>query len=339
MSVDRAGLEALVRAAVRAAVQEAERPAAKKGETCDGQCPGCTKTPGGPGCGGTCSAQGCAGCGGACKAAPKGEAAPAACEDGCKPRHAPAPPVRDPLALQRLVEETPSRIAQGRAGTRYPTRVYLGIRAEHAVALDAVAAEVPDDFVAKLGCLPLRTKAVSKQDYLLLPDLGRRLDDESRARVEQQATRGVDLQVIAADGLSAWALMRQGEVLLPALVEALKGRGFTVGRPLFVRHARIGVQDEIGVLTSARATVILVGERPGLGTGDSLSLYTAYKPRLGQDNSEKNCISNVRPLGVPPAQAAALCADLMRRTFDAGGGGVHLVRPVRDIPKRQGLGG
>ncbi|MBM4380605.1 MAG: ethanolamine ammonia-lyase subunit EutC [Deltaproteobacteria bacterium] len=350
MSVDRSSLEAVVRAAVEAAVAEAGRLAARKGDVCDGQCAGCTKTPGGPGCGGACSAskdgaQGCSACGGACKAdkvaAPKVQAdgAGAACDDGCKPRNAPPPPVRDPLALKRLVEETPSRIAQGRVGTRYPTRVYLGIRAEHAVALDAVAAEVPDDVAAKLGCLPLKTKAVSKQDYLLFPDLGRRLDDESRAKVEQQATRGVDIQVIAADGLSAWALMRQGEVLLPALLEALKGRGFTVGRPLFVRHARIGVQDEIGVLTGARATIILVGERPGLGTGDSLSLYSAYKPRLGQDNAEKNCISNVRPLGVPPAQAAALCADLMRRTFDAGGGGVHLVRPVRDIPKRQSVGG
>ena len=346
MSVDRASLEAMVRAAVEAAVKEAGQPAPKKGEVCDGQCPGCTKTPGGPGCGGTCSAaQGCAACGGSCKGertAQKVEAAVTAtdaCDDGCKPRNAPPPPVRDPLALKRLVEETPSRIAQGRVGTRYPTRVYLGIRAEHAVALDAVAAEVPDELVAKLGCLPLKTKAVSKQDYLLFPDLGRRLDDESRAKVEQQATRGVDIQVIAADGLSAWALMRQGEVLLPALVSALQGRGFTVGRPLFVRHARIGVQDEIGVLTGARATIILVGERPGLGTGDSLSLYTAYKPRLGQDNAEKNCISNVRPLGVPPAQAAGMCADLMRRTFDAGGGGINLVRPVRDIPKRQSVGG
>ena len=133
--------------------------------------------------------------------------------------------------------------------------------------------------------------------------------------------------------------MRQGEALLPALLKALQARGFTVGKPLFVRHARIGVQDEIGVLTGAKSTVILVGERPGLGTGDSLSLYTAYKPRLGQDNAEKNCISNVRPLGIPPGQAAEMCADLLRRTFDAGGGGVHLVRPVRDVPRRPGMGG
>lgn len=346
MSVDRERLEALVREAVAGALAS-QLP---KGATCDGKCAGCTKTPGGPGCGGTCSASDGKACGCGAGACGKKETAPAApspgasaassCgDDGCTPRNVRPPPVRDPLALKRLVEQTPSRVAQGRAGTRYPTRVYLGIRAEHAVALDAVAAEVPDDFPAKLGCLALKSRAASKQDYLLFPDLGRRLDDESRARVEREATRGVDVQLIAGDGLSAWALMRQGEALVPALLKALQARGFTVGKPLFVRHARIGVQDEIGVLSGAKSTVILVGERPGLGTGDSLSLYTAYEPRLGQDNAEKNCISNVRPLGIPPVQAAELCADLMRRTFDAGGGGVHLVRPVRDIPRRQGTGG
>jgi ethanolamine ammonia-lyase small subunit len=346
MSVDREKLEALVREAVAGALAS-QLP---KGAVCDGTCAGCTKTPGGPGCGGTCSASDGKACGCGAAGCSKKDAAPTApaatavtppscSDDGCTPRNVRPPPVRDPLALKRIVEQTPSRVAQGRAGTRYPTRVYLGIRAEHAVALDAVAAEVPDDFPAKLGCFALKSRAASKQDYLLFPDLGRRLDDESRARVEREATRGVDVQVIAADGLSAWALMRQGEALVPALVKALQGRGFTVGKPLFVRHARIGVQDEIGVLTGAKSTVILVGERPGLGTGDSLSLYTAYKPRLGQDNAEKNCISNVRPLGIPPVQAAEMCADLVRRTFDAGGGGIHLVRPVRDIPRRQGTGG
>ena len=84
--------------------------------------------------------------------------------------------------------------------------------------------------------------------------------------------------------------------------------------------------DEIGETLGARSTAILVGERPGLGTGDSLSIYTAFGPALGQDNAEKDCISNIRPVGVPPAEAALECAQLMKRTFAAGGGGVHLTR-------------
>ena len=99
------------------------------------------------------------------------------------------------------------------------------------------------------------------------------------------------------------------------------------------------MQDEIGVLTQAKSTIILVGERPGLGTGDSLSIYTAFGPKLGQDNAEKNCISNVRDLGIPPLEAARECATLMKRTFAAGGGGLNLVRPLRVISKRASIGG
>ena len=271
--------------------------------------------------------------------APKAEA-PADCgPDGCVPRAVRPLPVRDPFELKKLVDQTPARIVQGRTGTRYLTRVYVGIRAEHAIALDAVASEIPDDFPAKLGCLPLRTRAKDKQDYLLFPNHGRRLDDASKALLEREATKDVDVQVIAGDGLAPWALLRQGAELVPALLKELGAKGLSVGRPLFVRYARIGVQDEIGVLTRARSTVILVGERPGLGTGDSLSIYTGYAPRLDQDNAEKNCISNVRPLGLPPAQAARDCAALMRRTFDAGGGGLHLVRPTRDVVAHRPVGG
>jgi ethanolamine ammonia-lyase small subunit len=246
--------------------------------------------------------------------------------DGCVPRAVKPLPVRDPDALRKLISATPARVVQGRTGTRYLTRVYCGIRAEHAIALDAVHSEIPDDFCGKLGLIPLRTRAKDKEDYLLFPDHGRRLDDKSRATLEKDASKGVDVQIIAGDGLAPWALLRQGAELIPALEAELKAVGLKTGKPVFVKYARIGVQDEIGVLTQARSTVILVGERPGLGTGDSLSIYTAYGPRLGQDNSEKNCISNVRPLGHPPRDAARMCAELMKKTFEAQGGGLKLVR-------------
>jgi len=268
--------------------------------------------------------------------AASGVAEVACTDDGCVPRVVKPPVVRDGKELERIVGATPARIVQGRTGTRYLTRVYVGIRAEHAIALDAVHSEVGDAFPKALGCLPLRSRAKDKEDFLLFPDHGRRLDDASRQLLEREGSKGVDVQVIAADGLAAWAILEQGEQLVPALVKALTGVGLTVGRPLFVQYARIGVQDEIGVLTHARSTVILVGERPGLGTGDSLSIYTAFRPRLNQDNAEKNCISNIRPLGLPPLQAAAECAALMRRTFDAGGGGLHLVRPTRVLPEKHG---
>ena len=257
-------------------------------------------------------------------------------DDRCAPRNAPRQVPVDPHEARRVVDATPARVVQGRTGTRYLTPTYLQLRAEHAIALDAVHSSVPADWPEQHGLVALQSRCKDRAEHLLDPDHGRRLDDESRARLQQQADRGVDVQLIAGDGLAAHALLLQGKELIPALVTELRQVGLTVGKPLFVRHARIGVADEIGALTGAKSTLIIVGERPGLGTGDSLSIYTAFKPRLGQDNSEKNCISNIRPLGLPPSVAAKECARLLRRTFDAGGGGLHLVRPRRDVVAHHG---
>jgi ethanolamine ammonia-lyase small subunit len=255
-------------------------------------------------------------------------------DDVCTPRDAKPQRPADPVEAKRVADATPARIVQGRTGTRYLTSSYITLRAEHAIALDAVHSSVPEGWASKHGCIELRSRCKDHAEFLLHPDLGRRLDDASKERLTKEGTRGVDVQVIAGDGLSAHALLTQGPALLPALERSLRAAGFTTGKPVFVRHARIGVADEIGVLLAAKSTVILVGERPGLGTGDSLSIYTAFKPRLNQDNAEKNCISNVRRLGHPPESAAQDCARLMRRTFEAGGGGVNLVRPHVVLAKR-----
>lgn len=232
----------------------------------------------------------------------------------------------DPVDIVDIKAATPSRLAMGRTGTRYLTDVSINLRAEHAVALDAVHSSVPEDFPGKLGCITLKSRCQAHEEFLLHPGHGRRLDDASRAKLEHEGTRGADVQVICGDGLSAWAIIENGPELLPALDTALRGAGFKTGKPVFVKFCRVGVQDEIGAILGARSTVILVGERPGLGTGDSLSIYTAYGPKLDQDNAEKDCISNIRPLGIPPREAALECAQLMKRTFAAGGGGVHLTR-------------
>ncbi len=240
------------------------------------------------------------------------------------PKHRPLPPARSAEALAHLVTTTPSRIVTGRTGTRYLTRSYLGLRADHAIALDAVESEVDEAWAAAQGWLTLRTKSKDHAEFFLHPEQGRRLDEASRAKCEKEADKGVDVQLIAGDGLSAHALQVNGPALMKALHAAHTAKGFRVGKPLFVKFARIGVQDEIGVLTQAKSTIIIVGERPGLGTGDSLSIYTAVGPKLGQDNAEKDCISNVRTVGFPPERAALKCAELMKQSFAAGGGGVKL---------------
>ncbi|MDP3155971.1 MAG: ethanolamine ammonia-lyase subunit EutC [Archangium sp.] len=245
-------------------------------------------------------------------------------EYGRGPEHRPLLPARNEAVLAHLVTTTPARIITGRTGTRYLTHSYLGLRADHAIALDAVESEVEEAWAQQQGWLPLRTKAKDHAEFLLHPEQGRRLDEASRARCEKEADKGVDVQLIAGDGLSALALQVNGPALIKALQTAFAAKGFRVGKPLFVKFARIAVQDEIGVLTQAKSTVIVVGERPGLGTGDSLSIYTAFGPKLAQDNAEKDCISNVRTVGFPPERAAQKAAELMKASFAAGGGGVKL---------------
>ncbi len=184
-------------------------------------------------------------------------------------------------------------------------------------------------FLASLGAIELHTQAADLDTFLLYPDQGRVLDEASLLRLRNEGTRGVDVQIILADGLSAWAAeINTG--LLPELQRALSAANFNHGKPIWVHRARIAVADQIGVELGAKATLICLGERPGLGTGDSLSIYLAWGPKIGQDNAEKNCISNIRPRGFSVQDAAAQAADILSKAREIGAGGLAIGR----IPTR-----
>jgi ethanolamine ammonia-lyase small subunit len=265
------------------------------------------------------------------EAAAPGSTSPGGCggEEGhsCtadpRPVHAVERPMYEAM-LPRLVRLTSSQIAVGRAGNRFKTDLYLRTREGQADARDAVHSEVDADWAQKNDCLALQTRARDRHEYLLYPNQGRRLDATSRATVEAHAATKPDVQIIVGDGLSPNAITVNGAATLSSLRRAFAAAGWRTGVTFFVKLARIGVADEIGVVTGARATVILVGERPGLGTGDSLSLYLAVNPRLDQDNAEKNCVSNVRPIGIAPAEAAREAVTILKRSFEKGVGGVAL---------------
>lgn len=246
-----------------------------------------------------------------------------ACTADPRPIHSIENPVYEAM-LPALVERTSSQIAVGRAGTRFRTDLYIRTREGHADARDAVHSEVDESWPKQHSMLSLKTQCTDRHQYLLYPNLGRRLDDPSVAALGRFRDSAPDVQVIVGDGLSPNAITVNGSQTLTALKESLAGAGYRTGTDLFVKYARIGVADEIGVLVRARATVILVGERPGLGTGDSLSVYIAINPKLDQDNAEKNCISNVRPIGIAPHEAAEQSVTILRRGFEAGVGGVAL---------------
>ncbi len=223
----------------------------------------------------------------------------------------PAPPVHEiddprmPGVIAQLVGATSSQIAVGHRGLRFKTDLYLRMREGHADAKDAVHSEVPPEWATAHKLRPLKSRCDDRTEYLLYPNHGRRLDDASKIAIADVNGSRPDVQVIVGDGLSPNAVLKNGPDALAALIPALGSAGFRVGPGLYVKFARIGIADEIGVLMQARATIIIVGERPGLGTGDSLSFYIAVNPKLDQDNAEKNCISNVRPIGIMPERSGA----------------------------------
>ncbi len=214
-------------------------------------------------------------------------------------------------AWQSLRQFTAARIALGRTGGSLPTRELLAFGQAHAQARDAVHAPFDEHRLAgalrPLGfeVLRLATDAVDRAEYLRRPDLGRRLDAAGRESLQQTVhpADGFDLAVILSDGLSAPAVIAQAPALLQELLPRLASEGWRIAPLIIVRHGRVAVSDEVGGILAARIALILLGERPGLGSADSLGAYFVHDPRPGRTDAERNCVSNIRPEGLPIAQA------------------------------------
>ncbi len=219
---------------------------------------------------------------------------------------------------------TTALVGIGHVGTRYATDVVLQFQAELAVAHAAVSAELPDDWAEQHGFVGLRSRVTSHREFLLRPDLGRRLDDASLELVRTRCQRGVDVQIIVADGLSAVACMQTGKALHDAVAAACTARGLSVGTPVAARFARVWLEDEIGQEVGAKVAMILLGERPGLGTGDGLSAYVVHEPKLGKTDGDRNMISNIHQRGIVPDDAAARLAALAQAMIAQRCSGVTL---------------
>lgn len=215
-----------------------------------------------------------------------------------------------PDALRKIRERTPARILAGRAGAAYRTSTQLELREAHAAARDAVRAELDLEtvfdaaFIQQWNLFEVCTEACSKEEYLLQPDLGRRLNQASRQELTKRCTQEVDLQVAIGDGLSVTAVAAQVPSLLPLLNAGGRARGWIVGNPFVIRHCRVGVLNEIGELLSPKVAVLLIGERPGLATAESLSAYMAYRPDKSQTDANRNLISNIHSRGLEPQAGA-----------------------------------
>lgn len=225
--------------------------------------------------------------------------------------------------LRRL---TAARVALGRVGASLPTAEVLGFALAHARARDAVHRPLEAEALAAnlrdigLESLVLASAASDRATYLRRPDLGRRLAEGEAARLPA----GADVALVIADGLSSTAVDQQAVPFLTALLPGLRAAGLATGPAVLVRQGRVAVGDEVGAAMGARAVLVLIGERPGLSAADSLGLYLTWGPRPGRTDAERNCISNIRGGGVPPAHAAETALWLLRESLRRGLSGVNL---------------
>jgi ethanolamine ammonia-lyase small subunit len=234
------------------------------------------------------------------------------------------------LELRRL---TPARIALGRTGTSLPTSAQLDFQLAHAQARDAVHLAFDHETIsaqlAESGyeTLRLHSAAADRDEYLQRPDLGRRLNEESVQQLQAYTAArpgGVDLAVVIADGLSALAVHRHAVPFVQRMRDQAAGDGWSVAPVVLVEQGRVAVGDEVGQLLGAKMVIILIGERPGLSSPDSLGLYFTYAPKVGLNDAHRNCISNIRLEGLSYATAAHRLLYLMREACRRQLSGVQL---------------
>ena len=227
---------------------------------------------------------------------------------------------------------TPARIALGRAGAGMPTDEILRFGWAHAMARDAIHAALDTNaLAASLNAqgwetAQVRSRAADRTTYLRRPDLGRQLEDDDASRTRSMAGSPKDICIVIGDGLSSLAVDRHAVPLLAAFRQQLQQlpKGLTLTPVVIASQARVALADEIGEALGGRLSIMLIGERPGLSSPDSLGAYITHAPRRGRNDAERNCISNIRPEGLAYEAAAAKLAWLVRESLRRGLTGIGL---------------
>ena len=215
-----------------------------------------------------------------------------------------------PGLIERIRARTPARVLVDRAGAGYLTPTQLELRAAHAAARDAVRTELDlerdlgSDFVQRWKLFEASTQAQSKDEYLLRPDRGRSFSEGAAEEIRSACPHAPELQIVIGDGLSVTAVATQVSKLLPLVADNAEQRGWKMGRAFVVRYCRVGIMNQVGELLRPEVVVLLIGERPGLATAESLSAYMAFRPRDGDNDARRNLISNIHGRGVSVEAAA-----------------------------------
>ncbi|MGL5232084.1 MAG: ethanolamine ammonia-lyase subunit EutC [Fusobacteriaceae bacterium] len=230
----------------------------------------------------------------------------------------------DRESLLKYKKKTPARLGISRAGARYTTSTYLRLRADHASAQDAVFTDVSDEFLTRNNLFKVETKCSSKDEFITRPDLGREISEEGVKIIKEKCKANPRVQVYVADGLSSTAIEANIEDTLPALINGLKSYGIEAGTPFFVKNGRVGAADQISEILGAEVTCVLIGERPGLATAESMSAYITYKGYVGIPEAKRTVVSNIHKNGTPAAEAGAHVASIIKKVLDAKASGQDL---------------
>jgi ethanolamine ammonia-lyase small subunit len=231
----------------------------------------------------------------------------------------------DAEGLRNLCATTSGRIGVGRAGPRPRTKTLLVFQSDHGVTQDAIYGEVSEEVLDKFNLFTVQTQVEDRGEYLLRPDLGRRLSEEAKAVIAEKCVKKPQVQIVVGDGLSAAAINNNLPLIYPVLEQGLKSAGLSVGTPFFVKFARVGVINDINDVIGADVVVILIGERPGLGIADAMSAYMGWRPTAGKTDAERDVICMITMNGgTNTLEGGAFVVETIKKTIKYQASGVEL---------------
>lgn len=233
---------------------------------------------------------------------------------------------QDPDALERMMKRTTARIGVGKAGPRLKTQTLLTLRADHAQARDAVMKDVDPRILEDAGLFSVQTLCEDKNAFITRPDLGRKLSPEAVQTLKERCVPNPDVQIYISDGLSSTAVEANMNKILPVITEALQSKGLKVGTPFYLRFGRVGAQEQVAETLGAKVVCVLLGERPGLATAESMSAYITYNAYVGMPESKRTVVSNIHRNGTAAVEAGAYIAEVIAKILEQKASGVDLVK-------------
>jgi len=230
----------------------------------------------------------------------------------------------DAKGYLKMKQSTPARLGIWRAGPRYKTETALRVRADHAAAQDSVFSDVSEEFLKEMNLFSIKTECADKDEYITRPDLGKKINAEGIKAIKDNCKMRPNVQIYVSDGLSSAAIEANIRDVLPAMIQGLEGYKISVGTPFFVKNGRVGAMDVVSETTEAEVTCVLIGERPGLVTAESMSAYIAYKATVNMPEARRTVVSNIHSGGTPPVEAGAHLADIIKLMLEKKASGVDL---------------